>query len=250
MNEVSTTTRTSGCSLRSRRVVSTPSSTGIERSISTTSGRRSWARTSACCPSDAWPTTSRSAAVPIKATRPARTRWWSSTSSTVVLVGGDGVCGSATPVRFGGGASAGASTGPPPSAPNSSILKRLSGEGNWPLVLVPAPPPSDTAGLDRDPLARLLARTSELLSRAFPGGAERVRPPDQLVEQDRQPCVQRAEDLVGIRPRLVQGPHHLGQDVHRVPQRRQLELLRHQPELLDGPGPSDVAPTHERDRLP
>src|SRR5439155_24631999 len=55
---VSTTIDVPGRSRRSRRVASIPSSTGMLMSISTTSGCSSRARSIACCPSFAVPTTS------------------------------------------------------------------------------------------------------------------------------------------------------------------------------------------------
>src|SRR5436190_8849092 len=77
-NDVSTTTTASGSSERTRLIASMPSTLGIERSISTTSGLCSRHISTASAPSAAVPTTSRSPAVASSWDTPVRTTAWSS----------------------------------------------------------------------------------------------------------------------------------------------------------------------------
>ena len=72
-NEVSTTTCASGLSATMRLVASMPSSTGMERSMSTTSGRSRAATATASSPSDTIATTSMSGAVDRSCSSPPRT---------------------------------------------------------------------------------------------------------------------------------------------------------------------------------
>src|SRR3954471_16116424 len=69
---------------RMRRVAASPSSTGIRTSIRMTSGVSSAASSTACAPSPAWPTTSRSGCASSSALNPARTISWSSTTMTLM----------------------------------------------------------------------------------------------------------------------------------------------------------------------
>ncbi len=77
------------------------------------------------------------------------------------------------------------------------------------------------------------------------GGPEGGGPPQEVVDQELEPGVQGREQL--RRGRL--GPHgldhHRRQDVHGVAEGRHLELHRHQAQLLDGPGATDVPVAHE-----
>ncbi len=67
------------------RVALTPSTPGICRSISTTSGRSSRTRSIASSPDEALPTTSRSGSPPSSCSSPARSTAWSSTITTRII---------------------------------------------------------------------------------------------------------------------------------------------------------------------
>ena len=86
-NVVRTTTRTeASCgSVVIRRVAVTPSTSGIFRSISTTSGRSSRARATASPPFWASPTTAMSGADSTSIRNPARSSAWSSASRTLII---------------------------------------------------------------------------------------------------------------------------------------------------------------------
>ena len=73
LNDVSTSTCVSGVVARIRVVASMPSIRGIDRSISTTSGRRSAARVTASSPSAASPAIRRSSVVCRSCANPRRT---------------------------------------------------------------------------------------------------------------------------------------------------------------------------------
>ena len=79
---VSTTISVSGCAARIRRVASTPSTPGMRRSISTTSGRWRAASATASSPSVAAATGVMSGAASSSVISPSRTSAWSSTTIT------------------------------------------------------------------------------------------------------------------------------------------------------------------------
>ena len=99
---VSTTIRASG--LRSRMVViaSTPSISGMRRSIRATSGRCRKNCSTAWRPLPASATTVMSGSRPIIATRPSRTTWWSSATSTRMTSLGATVAEAGAVVSVGG----------------------------------------------------------------------------------------------------------------------------------------------------
>src|SRR3954452_20627948 len=85
LNEVSTTTRASGASDEIRRVAATPSTFGIARAMSTTSGCSAIAAATPSAPSAAVPTTSMPSVLSSRRARPSRTTAWAAQSSTRIL---------------------------------------------------------------------------------------------------------------------------------------------------------------------
>ena len=114
-----------------RRVACSPSSPGIRMSISTTSGVSSRTSRTASAPSAASPTTSMPSWASSRAANPARTRAWSSASSTRIIAGSSGS------VSRAGGPGPGSrrpARGPAVSRPPSAVAR--SG-----MPRIPLPPP-------------------------------------------------------------------------------------------------------------
>jgi hypothetical protein len=77
-----------------------------------------------------------------------------------------------------------------------------------------------------------------------------VHPPGQVIGQHLEAGLERREErqVCGV-GRPTHCDQHVGQHVHRVAQRRHLELDRHRAQLFDRPRPTGVPPTDERHGL-